>query len=129
MNEKVRIEVDEATALVLEARAAASGMTVAQLVADLAGTEEALPADVQALREAAKGPWAPDVLAEDARRLADFRRTGEGGPLGGCEGLDGELGHARRATSAHAAQAVKLIVSPHAAADEIGCEYFRWAMI
>jgi hypothetical protein len=42
MDEKVRIEVDEATAPVLEARAAARGMTVAQLVADLAGTEESL---------------------------------------------------------------------------------------
>jgi hypothetical protein len=77
MNEKVRIEVDETTALVLEARAAARGMSVAQLIADLAGAQEALPADVQALREAGDGPWAPDVLAEDARRLSDFRRTRE----------------------------------------------------
>ena len=80
MNEKARIEVDEATALVLEARAAARGMTVAQLVADLAGTEEALPAGVQALREAGDGPWAPEILAEDVRRLADFRRTREAVP-------------------------------------------------
>ncbi len=80
MNKKVRIEVDEARALVLEARAAARGMTVAQLVADLAGAEEALPADVQALREAGEGSWAPDVLADDARRLADFRRTREAVP-------------------------------------------------
>ena len=80
MNEKVRIEVDEATALVLEARAAARGMTVAQLIADLAGAEEALPADLQALREAGDGPWAPHVLAEDERRLADFRRTREAVP-------------------------------------------------
>ena len=80
MNEKVRIEVDQATASVLEARAAARGMTVAQLIADLAGAEEALPADVQSLREAGEGPWAPEVLAEDARRLADFRRTREAAP-------------------------------------------------
>jgi hypothetical protein len=77
MNEKVRIEVDEATALVLEARAAARGITVAQLIADLAGAQEALPAELQALRGAAEGPWAADVLAEDERRLADYRRTRE----------------------------------------------------
>jgi hypothetical protein len=80
MNEKVHIEVDETTALVLEARAAARGMTVAQLVADLAGAEETLPTDLQALREAGDGPWAPHVLAEDERRLADFRRTREAVP-------------------------------------------------
>lgn len=80
MNEKVRIEVDEATALVLKARAAARGITVAQLIADLAGAEEALPADLLALRDAGDGPWAPDVLAEDERRLDDFRRTREAVP-------------------------------------------------
>ena len=74
------IEVDEATAEGLEARAAARGMTVAQLVADLAGTEESLPADLQALRDASDGPWAPNILAEDARRLADFHRTREAVP-------------------------------------------------
>ncbi len=74
MNEKVRIEVDAATAAVLEARAAARGMTVSELVADLAGAKEALSSDLQALRDARDGPWAPDVLAEDARRLADFQR-------------------------------------------------------
>ena len=28
--------------------------------------------------KAGRGPWAPDVLAEDARRVADYQRTGEG---------------------------------------------------
>ena len=80
MSEKVRIEVDEATALVLEARAAARGMTVAQLIADIAGTEGALPAELQTLRTAGDGPWALDVLAEDARRLGDFHRAREAVP-------------------------------------------------
>jgi hypothetical protein len=31
------------------------------------------------------------VLAEDARRLAEFQRTRETVPLGGREGVDGEL--------------------------------------
>jgi hypothetical protein len=75
MNETVRIEIDEATALLLEARATARGMTVGQLVAELAGAEMALPTDLQALREAGDGPWAPEMLAEDARRLAEFHRT------------------------------------------------------
>ena len=69
------IAVDEATALLLEARAAARDMTVAQLIADLASAGEALPADLRALRDAGDGPWAPHALAEDARRLEEFRRT------------------------------------------------------
>ena len=28
--------------------------------------------------KAGRGPWAPDGLAEDARRVADYQRTGEG---------------------------------------------------
>jgi hypothetical protein len=80
MNERVRIEVDEATALLLEARAAARGMTVAELIAELAGTREALSADLQVLRDAGDGPWAPEILAEDARRLADFHRTRQAVP-------------------------------------------------
>jgi hypothetical protein len=69
------IQVDEATAEVLEARAAARGMSVSELLIDLAGAAEVLPPDLQALREASDGPWAPDVLEEDARRLAEFQRT------------------------------------------------------
>ena len=94
MNEKIRIEVDEATALVLEARAAARGITVAQLIADLAGTHGVLPPELRAHREAGAGPWAPGVLADDARRLADFQRAREAVPLGRREGVDAELGHA-----------------------------------
>jgi hypothetical protein len=80
MNEKVHIEVDEQTAAVLEARAAARGISVAQLITDLAGAEEALPDELQALRAASQGPWAPEVLAEEARRLAEFQRTREAVP-------------------------------------------------
>jgi hypothetical protein len=79
MNQKVRIEVDEQTAEVLAARASARGMTVSALIADLVGTD-ALPADLQALRVAGDGPWAPEVLAEDARRLAEFQRTRQAVP-------------------------------------------------
>jgi predicted transcriptional regulator len=74
------IEVDEATAEVLEARAAARGMSVSALLADLAGAGEALPTDMRDMRDAGDGPWAPDVLAEDARRLAEFQRTREAAP-------------------------------------------------
>jgi hypothetical protein len=80
MNEKVRIELDEQTAEVLKARAAARGMTVSALVAELIGAEESLPPDLQALRDAGEGPWAPDALADDARRLAEFRRTRDAVP-------------------------------------------------
>ena len=80
MNETVRIEVDEQTAEVLKARAAARGMTVSALVAEMIGAEDTMPLDLQAMRNAGEGPWAPDVLAEDARRLAEFRRTREALP-------------------------------------------------
>jgi hypothetical protein len=77
---KVRIEVDGSTADLLEARAAARGVSVAELLADLAGDDNALPAELEALRTAGDGPWAPQVLAEDARRLAEFHRSREAVP-------------------------------------------------
>jgi hypothetical protein len=81
MNVKLRkIEVDAETAEALEARASARGMTVPELVADLIGLEPELPPDLEKLRAEGRGPWSPEVIAEDARRLADFERTGEGVP-------------------------------------------------
>lgn len=81
MNAKLRtIEVYPETADLLEARAAARGMSVAELLADLAGAEEALSPALQDMRAAGKGPWAPEVLAEDERRLVEFLRTREGVP-------------------------------------------------
>jgi hypothetical protein len=32
------------------------------------------------MREAGEGPWAPEIFAEDARRLADFHRTRQAVP-------------------------------------------------
>ena len=58
MNEKVRIELDEETAEVLKARAAARGMTVSALVAELIGAEGTMPPELRAKREAGEGPWA-----------------------------------------------------------------------
>jgi hypothetical protein len=79
MNIKLRkIEVDSRTADLLEARAAARGISVAQLLADLACADEALPADLAKMRAAGEGPWSPEALAEDARRLAEFERRREG---------------------------------------------------
>jgi hypothetical protein len=81
MNIKVRkIEVDVETADLLEARAAARGMSVADLLADIACNEEVLPADLAAMRTSGEGPWSPEALEEDARRLAEFERTREGAP-------------------------------------------------
>ena len=76
------IEVDERTAEVLRARAAARGMSVPELLADLACNAEALPADLGALRAKGTGPWSPVALAEDAVRLAEFERTRKGVPWG-----------------------------------------------
>jgi hypothetical protein len=80
MNEKVRIEVDEATATLLEARAAARGLSVSDFLADLIGSDAPLPAELLAQRDAGEGPWAAYALAEDARRLAHFQSTGESAP-------------------------------------------------
>jgi hypothetical protein len=81
MNVKSRnIEVDVETAELLEARAAARGLSVSELLADLLDEGGLLSGELRTMRSAGKGPWAPDVLAEDARRLAEFRHTREGVP-------------------------------------------------
>ena len=79
MNAKFRaIEVDETTAALLEARAAARNLTVAELLADLAASEAGLPADLAEQRATGTGPWSPEVLAEDERRLLAFREERSG---------------------------------------------------
>jgi hypothetical protein len=81
MNIKVRsIEVDAETADLLEARATARGMSVAELLADIACNDEVLPADLAELRAKGDGPWSPQALEEDAQRLAEFERTRLGVP-------------------------------------------------
>jgi hypothetical protein len=81
MNLKVRnIEVDTRTADLLEARATARGISVAELLADIALNEEVLPADLAEMRAKGEGPWSSDILKEDARRLAEFERTRIGVP-------------------------------------------------
>lgn len=73
-----KIEVDARTADVLEARAAARGQSISELLADLV-SDETSP-DLETMRSAGRGPWSPEILAEDARRFADFQRTHEGVP-------------------------------------------------
>jgi hypothetical protein len=81
MNVKVRkIEVDVETADLLEARATALGMSVADLLADFACNESVLPPDLAAMRAKGVGPWSPEAFEEDARRLAEFERTRMGVP-------------------------------------------------
>jgi hypothetical protein len=81
MNVKLRpIEVDAATADLLEARAKARGLTVAEFLADLACNEEALPADLAQMRVKGEGPWSAEALNDDAHRLAEFERSRIGLP-------------------------------------------------
>ena len=83
MNVKVRnIEVDAETADLLQARAAALGISVPALVAELAGAEPILPPGLAQMRAKREGPWSPESLAEDERRLAEFGRTRLGTPWG-----------------------------------------------
>lgn len=75
MNMKMRsIEVDAATAKALKTRAARRGTSVARVVAELIENEE-LPRDLADMRKAGRGPWAPEVLAEDVRRYEEYKRT------------------------------------------------------
>jgi hypothetical protein len=39
-----------------------------------------MPSHLRGTRRTGEGPWAPEVLAEDARRLAEFQRTREAVP-------------------------------------------------
>jgi hypothetical protein len=81
MNVKVRaIEVDVQTADLLEARAAALGMSVSALLAELAANESILPPDLAELRAKGEGPWSPGAMRDDERRLAEFERTRMGAP-------------------------------------------------
>jgi hypothetical protein len=81
MNTRVRkIEVDAETADLLEARAAARGVSVSELLADIACNVGALPPDLAQMRNRGEGPWSPEAIAEDARRLADFERMRMGVP-------------------------------------------------
>jgi hypothetical protein len=74
------IEIDAETADLLEARAASRGLSLAELLADLASNAQALPADLAAMRAHGEGPWSQESLKEDARRLAEFRGTRMGVP-------------------------------------------------
>jgi hypothetical protein len=75
-----KIEIDAATADALEARAAARGITVSELLESLLGADESLPPEWEAMRAAGQGPWAPEALAEVARRYDEFKRTRMGVP-------------------------------------------------
>ena len=82
MDAKTRtIEVDAATADLLEAQAAERGISVADFLAELASrADDPLPDDLEKMRAAGEGPWSPEALAEDERAFAEFERTGEGIP-------------------------------------------------
>lgn len=80
MNVKHRkIDVEAETAEALEAQAAARGISVSEVLAGFVAADR-LPPDFEAMRAAGRGPWAPEILAEDARRVAAFHNTREGVP-------------------------------------------------
>jgi hypothetical protein len=65
-----KIEVDVETAERLEARASARGLSVAELLSELALNETG----------STDSPWSPAAFQEDARRLDEFERTRMGVP-------------------------------------------------
>jgi len=71
MDVKARqIEVKVEIADLLEARAAALGMSVSDLLAGIAGNQNISPLDAPQMRSSAAGP-APQAAVEDARRFAE----------------------------------------------------------
>jgi hypothetical protein len=81
MNVKIRnIQVDAETADRLEARATALGLTLSEFLAGIAGNEKARFGELGEMRPKGEGPWSPEILAEDARRLAEFEHTRMGVP-------------------------------------------------
>jgi hypothetical protein len=81
MNAKLRkIEVDAQTAELLEACASGRGMTVSELLADIARNGEILPADEARMRSRRERPWSAELLENDARRLVKFERARMGTP-------------------------------------------------
>jgi predicted transcriptional regulator len=74
------IEVDAGTAELLEARATARGLSISELLADIACNQEALPANLAEMRVKGEGPWSSEALEEDAGRLAEFQRARMGAP-------------------------------------------------
>ena len=82
MNVKVRkIEVDAETAELLEARAAALGISVSALLAELAGNEPVLPPPFRrTCAPTVKDVVTRNISADDAHRLAEFERTRIGVP-------------------------------------------------
>ena len=65
-----KIEVDVETAELLEARAAARGVSVAELLSEFAFSNT----------ESGNDPWSPAAFEEDGRRLEEFDRTRFGVP-------------------------------------------------
>jgi len=81
MNVKTRIiEVEAKAADVLEAMAAARGLSLSELISDLAFMQEVLPSDIARLQQLGDGPWSAEALARDGERLAEFQRTRAGVP-------------------------------------------------
>jgi len=80
MNVKSRtVEADATTADTLEMWARERGLSLSEFLAEFASLA-ASPPGFGEMRRAGTGPWAPEILAEDARRLAEFERTGVGVP-------------------------------------------------
>ena len=84
-----KIEIFEETAAILEDRARERGISVADMLG-----QDIWPEHLEKMREEGRGPWSPESLAEDARRLEEFDRTRMGIPLEDVEAWAKSLGTA-----------------------------------
>ena len=91
---KIEVEVAEDVAERPEASAQERGMTISELVADMAGANDVWPPELEKMREEGRGPWSPEALAEDAADWEEYQRTGIGVPLEDVEAWLNSLGTA-----------------------------------
>jgi len=91
---KIELEMAEEVVERLEASAQERGMTMAELLADMAGANDVWPEHLEKMRAEGRGPWSPEALAEDARAFEEFERTGMGVPLEDVEAWANSLGTA-----------------------------------
>jgi hypothetical protein len=82
MTQSRTVEIDAGAADALEREARSRGLSLREFLEELACSDiPILTTELALLREAGRGPWSPEALAEDTREMAGFEESGEGVPF------------------------------------------------